>query len=181
MLLSTHDPCPCTRSLTFQQPDFMYYLLHITHHAENLQFYLWLRDYTARFAAASADKRALSPAWDAARNDPFAGSGPRVWEKGDAWGSGFKVDLDTKVIEVSPMSEKGFLLHGNPSPTEEAPDNTVWGVRNQKDLRWQPCTHCSDCPYLECTYPLTVQSHRPAFPRRNRRCDSALPYTRQPS
>ncbi len=139
------------RSLTFQKPDFMYYLLHITHHAENLQFYLWLRDYTARFAAASADKRALSPAWDAARNDPFAGSGPRVWEKGDAWESGFKVDLDTKVIEVSAMSEKGCFLHGSPSPTEKAPDNTVWDVRNQKGLECQTRTHCSNYLYLKCT------------------------------
>ncbi|MCJ1338959.1 hypothetical protein MMC09_004248 [Bachmanniomyces sp. S44760] len=56
-------------TLTFQfnpQPcaleDFMDYLVYVARDAENLQFYLWLQDYTARFAAAPRSETCLSPA-----------------------------------------------------------------------------------------------------------------------
>ncbi|KKY15961.1 putative regulator of g protein signaling superfamily [Diplodia seriata] len=46
-----------------QLRDFMDYLVYVTHDAENLQFYLWLQDYTERFNALKADRKALSPEW----------------------------------------------------------------------------------------------------------------------
>lgn len=39
----------------------MQYLLYVEHAAENLQFYLWLRDYTERFNALTENEKALSP------------------------------------------------------------------------------------------------------------------------
>ena len=43
----------------------MEYLVYVAHDAENLQFYLWLSDYTKRFHAISARERMLSPIWSA--------------------------------------------------------------------------------------------------------------------
>jgi hypothetical protein len=39
--------------------------VYVAHDAENLQFYLWLIDYTKRFDALPEDERRLSPAWRA--------------------------------------------------------------------------------------------------------------------
>ncbi|KAB2581048.1 putative regulator of g protein signaling superfamily protein [Lasiodiplodia theobromae] len=47
-----------------QLRDFMDYLVYVTHDAENLQFYLWLQDYTERFNALKADRKTLSPEWN---------------------------------------------------------------------------------------------------------------------
>ena len=41
----------------------MDYLVYVERSAENLQFYLWLRDYTQRFNALKAEEQALSPPW----------------------------------------------------------------------------------------------------------------------
>ena len=41
----------------------MNYLVYIEHAAENLQFYLWYRDYLKRFQAMPEKERALAPVW----------------------------------------------------------------------------------------------------------------------
>ena len=41
----------------------MNFLLYIEHAAENLQFFLWLRDYSKRFSDLSDSEKALSPEW----------------------------------------------------------------------------------------------------------------------
>ena len=41
----------------------MDYLIYVAHDAENLQFYLWLRDYFRRFHAAPKSEKCLSPSW----------------------------------------------------------------------------------------------------------------------
>ncbi|KAL8387338.1 hypothetical protein RB595_009976 [Gaeumannomyces hyphopodioides] len=52
--------------------DFMNYLIYIERAAENLQFFLWYRDYSARFAAAPAADRALAPEWTQAKAEEVA-------------------------------------------------------------------------------------------------------------
>ncbi|CAD0109323.1 unnamed protein product [Aureobasidium uvarum] len=42
---------------------------YIEHSAENLQFYLWYRDYVERFDKLPASEKALSPEWSAAQMD----------------------------------------------------------------------------------------------------------------
>ncbi|KAI1379987.1 hypothetical protein F4677DRAFT_300957 [Hypoxylon crocopeplum] len=49
--------------------DFMNYLLYIEHSAENLQFFLWYRDYVKRFDEASTSETRLSPEWTQAMED----------------------------------------------------------------------------------------------------------------
>lgn len=41
----------------------MNYLKYIEHSAENLQFFLWFQDYSARFDKLPASERALAPEW----------------------------------------------------------------------------------------------------------------------
>ncbi|KAL8964237.1 MAG: hypothetical protein Q9183_004594 [Haloplaca sp. 2 TL-2023] len=48
---------PCTTR------DFMNYLIYIEHAAENLQFFLWYRDYTKRFQQLSTNEQNLAPIW----------------------------------------------------------------------------------------------------------------------
>ncbi|KAL8680022.1 MAG: hypothetical protein Q9186_003740 [Xanthomendoza sp. 1 TL-2023] len=48
---------PCTTR------DFMNYLIYIEHAAENLQFFLWHKDYVRRFDLLSDHERKLAPEW----------------------------------------------------------------------------------------------------------------------
>ena len=50
----------------------MNYLKYIEFSAENLQFYLWLRDYTARFEKLPGSEQALSPEWNQAQAEAEA-------------------------------------------------------------------------------------------------------------
>ena len=43
----------------------MNYLIYIEHAAENLQFFLWYKDYSKRFDLLSQNERALAPIWTA--------------------------------------------------------------------------------------------------------------------
>lgn len=47
----------------------MNYLKYVEHSAENLQFYLWYRDYVERFDKLPSPEKALSPEWSASRMD----------------------------------------------------------------------------------------------------------------
>ncbi|KAM3541703.1 hypothetical protein ARSEF1564_005392 [Beauveria bassiana] len=49
--------------------DFMNYLIYIEHAAENLQFFLWYRDYAKRFADADTTDLHLSPEWTQTMED----------------------------------------------------------------------------------------------------------------
>lgn len=47
----------------------MNYLIYVERAAENLQFFLWLRDYKTRFEAVSTSDLALAPEWTQAKED----------------------------------------------------------------------------------------------------------------
>lgn len=57
----------------FWQPmttrDFMNYLVYVEHAAENLQFYLWYKDYEKRFEAARKTDTSLAPEWTQTMQD----------------------------------------------------------------------------------------------------------------
>ena len=62
--------------------DFMNYLVYIEHSAENLQFYLWYRDYEKRFNAASKADTNLAPEWtQGMQNDTVARLRKSIIEK----------------------------------------------------------------------------------------------------
>ncbi|KAI1261650.1 hypothetical protein F5Y18DRAFT_196410 [Xylariaceae sp. FL1019] len=49
--------------------DFMNYLIYIEHSAENLQFFLWFRDYEKRFHLAPISETVLAPEWTPTMED----------------------------------------------------------------------------------------------------------------
>jgi len=49
--------------------DMMNYLKYIEHAAENLQFYLWYRDYSARWENLPKSEKALTPEWTRSQLD----------------------------------------------------------------------------------------------------------------
>ena len=52
---------PCTTR------DFLNYLKYIEHDAENLQFFLWFKDYCQRFEKLPPSEKVLSPEWTTAQ------------------------------------------------------------------------------------------------------------------
>ncbi|MCJ1311562.1 hypothetical protein MMC25_005235 [Agyrium rufum] len=60
---------PCTLR------DFMNYLIYIERAAENLQFFLWYRDYIKRFDNLPNNEKVLSPLWNPSVPDPDADKG----------------------------------------------------------------------------------------------------------
>jgi hypothetical protein len=49
--------------------DFMNYLTYVEHAAENLQFFLWFKDYEKRFLEASPSELVLAPEWTQAMEE----------------------------------------------------------------------------------------------------------------
>lgn len=49
--------------------DFMNYLVYVEHAAENLQFWLWYKDYAKRFNAAATADVGLAPVWTQSMQD----------------------------------------------------------------------------------------------------------------
>lgn len=47
----------------------MNYLIYIEHSAENLQFFLWYRDYERRFLEAPSSEKSLAPEWTKVMED----------------------------------------------------------------------------------------------------------------
>ena len=63
-----------TLTFTFQPvtlTDFMDYMVYVDQEAEDLQFFLWLRDFENRFEQLPADSKSLSPVW-AQPNNTFS-------------------------------------------------------------------------------------------------------------
>ena len=63
----------------------MDYLVYVAHDAENLQFFLWLRDYTKRFDALPQSEKSRSKPWDFEDYIPDLTTSPnRTLDKSDA-------------------------------------------------------------------------------------------------
>jgi hypothetical protein len=138
--------------------DFMDYLVYVEHNAENLQFYLWFKDYVARFEALSPSEKALSPEWI-----PVADA-PNLTKDTD------KKPIDTKRYTIAGMMENGYDATTGAetfgadketarrasaikdsasvigSTISDATTLTTAEVTAQAGLKWQPCM--SKPPFL---------------------------------
>lgn len=95
----------------------MNYLIYIEHAAENLQFFLWYRDYVTRFNLLPANEQALAPSWsieklEAEMSSPMGGA------------TGVKAQISAETAEVfkgtgfaSPSSNIMDLKSPNPFST----------------------------------------------------------------
>ena len=110
--------------------DFMNYLIYIERAAENLQFFLWYRDYTKRFTELPESKRALSPAWimEKAEADTTAGcgnlSGPK---KLSADAAAIFKDTDFATPKVSVMEYGGNNPFHTPPHTPDTGRESIVG------------------------------------------------------
>jgi hypothetical protein len=143
----------------------MNYLKYIEHSAENLQFFLWFHDYSARFNNLSENEQALSPEWTRAQAEAEAtsaaqytrsakaniqatailqgtsfddGNGGRVTEKGDPF--------NTPPPDSFEESRNGMISDYGSSMGEETlvSSATARGIASQAfgdaGMKWQPCT-----------------------------------------
>lgn len=146
----------------------MNYLIYIEHAAENLQFFLWYRDYIKRFLALPESERALAPEWTATQAETEAMTAPTNMAMK-------KISVETAAVfkgtdfapgTRSPAVEYGFNPFNTPPRTppvdKEAftPSEYGWsddgstlrstnksfvkktaGAYEGAEIKWQPCTY----------------------------------------
>lgn len=117
--------------------------MNVSHDAENLQFYLWLRDYKRRFYASSGREQALSPPWDEeSLPHPYGMSAEPNLRQSDrtlAKAMDYTFNFDSKDIPLSPISDKQSLMSGNIRGNTV---NSAEYANTQTGLKWQAC-RCS--------------------------------------
>lgn len=111
----------------------MGYLLYVSHDAENLQFFLWLQDYTKRFHELPESDQALSPPWDQDQDAASPVKDPSSKSPDKKLSYGFD-----KMFDVPLQSMPGNHFGGGPDNSFQ-PAGTV---ANQDNFKWQPC-QCS--------------------------------------
>lgn len=125
------------QSLTFSaQPcslnDFMDYLVYVEHNAENLQFYLWYKDYCSRFDALSEHEKSLS--------QPF---NPSLAEVAEVSKGG---ETEFAMKEIYSERDDVKIAHSMGSPSFRSPASSNFSsvpsdseVAAQAGLKWRPC------------------------------------------
>lgn len=147
----------------------MNYLVYIEHSAENLQFYLWYRDYLKRFNELPSNERALAPEWSAEQAEIDAQAvqgtpGPKQQISAETAavfkGTDFAPPI-ASVVEVkgNPFSTPPRTPNGEQYRESLAPSERAWsencstlnsntdksfqtktaGAFQGADLKWQPC------------------------------------------
>jgi hypothetical protein len=136
----------------------MDYLVYVEHNAENLQFYLWYRDYLRRWNALPEAEKALSPEWIpetkeipvlTKEQDPekqAAQPKKNVLKKSpteqgyDSQGAALFTE-DREAIpddrHMSVFQENGSTLAPSVSDVTATPSTAE--VTAQAGLKWQPC------------------------------------------
>ncbi|ATZ57015.1 hypothetical protein BCIN_14g02050 [Botrytis cinerea B05.10] len=139
---------PCSLS------DFMDFLVYIEHDAENLQFYLWYKDYVRRFEALSDYEKKLSPEWvpetteppaltkDAEKNEGRKRNPPMdISDFNDM--ADFEADVKSKDGQSRTNLSRADSALGSPTAPSVLSNST--GGRSgekpsQAGLKWQPFT-----------------------------------------
>ena len=124
----------------------MDYLVYVSHDAENLQFWLWLQDYTRRFYAAPRADQVLSPPWyQTGLSQPNGGDSnhpPKTVSEHHA-GKGFEVsayevNFDTASEQpTSPQFDKQSFISGIGSA--KTTTESVQDANHDAGLKWQSC------------------------------------------
>ncbi|KAK1833180.1 fumble-domain-containing protein [Podospora conica] len=115
---------PCTTR------DFMNYLIYIERSAENLQFFLWYRDYVKRFNEAKTSDMALAPEWTPAMEEEAAARIQK--EHAD------KLRKDTKTPAIAIFKGTDFEKTPSASPqavvSDRDPFSTPPGTPDERNL-----------------------------------------------
>ncbi len=121
--------------------------VYVSHDAENLQFWLWLQDYTIRFYAAPKAEQVLSPPWYQVEapqpfgNDPSQPMPNSPANRKKPGMKTYEVDFDNIEPPMSPGSpnfDKQSFLSGTTGNKSQAA--SVQDANTQMGLKWQSCT-----------------------------------------
>lgn len=177
--------------LTLLQPctvrDFMNYVKYVEHSAENLQFFLWYRDYCARFEQLPQSERALSPIWTAEKAEAEAavnaghnrskhvepgiaavlkgtdfaegGQGGVVTERADPFDTPPKSSVDEK---RDPMSDYGSSMGDEKTVASSAHRTIASQAFDDAGMKWKPCKCLLRRAHLDAVL-LTSHSHHAAL------------------
>lgn len=143
----------------------MQYLVYIEHNAENLQFYLWHKDYAQRFSNLPASEQALSPEYAPPR-EAIAQPAPAVSrpivsranknfvEKTFVAEEVLAKEMQSNRLE-SPFATPPMTPRGTDNVTPFMTNNTMnaeslIGINHKQaaadafdkvDVKWQPCMY----------------------------------------
>ena len=148
----------------------MNYLMYIEHAAENLQFFLWYKDYVKRFNELPANEQALAPTWtaeqaEAETNQPSVPTKQQISAETAAVfkGTDFAppiasvTEVRNNPFNTPPRTPVGDRESINPSEqawsdngstlnmshhTGSAHHKKAAGAFEGADLKWQPCEWC---------------------------------------
>ena len=140
----------------------MDYLVYVSYDAENLQFYLWLQDYTLRFYAASSSEQALSPPWFSAEAPSCATAPeqrPRTADKSKVNVTVY--EAPTEKLEplgspsLSPQYDQQSFISGGAN-TDRTVTDSVEEANAQMGLKWQSCRSFCFSSYSKFRADLTI-------------------------
>ena len=118
----------------------MQYLVYVSHDAENLQFWLWIQDYTKRFYASSESDQALSPPWSEVEatqpNGTVLEQRPQTADKRKADATEFYINFEN--AEHTPRSDRHSFVSGM-AGSSRTTLTTVEDANAQMGLKWQSC------------------------------------------
>lgn len=149
--VSRRSALPVSHTNAITQPcslqDFMDYLVYIAHDAENLQFYLWLKDYTKRYNQLKKEDQALSPEWKSAVPEDNTNRRQNADDAGIDLEKMHKPSYATlRMSELSSGRDtpaindyQSFISNSvrSQKTVAEAAEDAVTGV----GLKWQPCLY----------------------------------------
>lgn len=123
--------------------DFMQYLVHVSHDAENLQFWLWLQDYIKKFLALPRSEQALSPPWSSRDATHVAqGQPPQNFNKAMKGLSNFGVSLESLAVAKPPTPARNFdkiSFDSGAASSHQTIAASVDEANAQAGLKWQSC------------------------------------------
>jgi hypothetical protein len=134
--------------------DFMNYLIYVAHDAENLQFFLWLRNYRKKFYALRMDEQKLSPFWTAPEGPPIEPSKSQMPPSSTQFTS---VDSPRRMV-----SSEDFRLSEESTIKMKSMQEVVEDANVQAGLFWQPFS-CQ--PFREEVTRMTATYIVPGAPR----------------
>lgn len=170
----------------------MNYMQWIERSAENLKFFLWLRDYTERFDQLPASEKALAPEWSLAQNEAALAAVPtnaRGSKKANAAADIFNgTDFDDSkkrehAVDADPFgtpprtpedaaerrdSSQPWSQSGSSYGTSALQSSTAQSRRIQAGEAFESVGLKQPCKLRHFTgsyHVLTCSSHHPAIPR----------------
>ncbi|KAI4210053.1 MAG: hypothetical protein LQ351_007043 [Letrouitia transgressa] len=129
---------PCTLQ------DFMDYLVYVSHDAENLQFWLWLQEYTKKFYSAPPSEQALSMPWTPIDPPQTLGQDPsqlpsRTFDKQKIGVTQYEINFDQPDLPMSPAFDKQSFTSGVTNSNRSA-NESVEDAYAQAGLKWHSFT-----------------------------------------